>query len=668
MDLPFFSLFIFFPSSLFFSLSIMLYVGYVTPYRITLLVLLDMFCHFRYTKELNSKFAVWITRSILNKTTFKQTFSEPTLDDIITEIESFEASPELIEWTVHDIFTHLKRIQSPHRFQVFMNSLGSLIYNKEEEEENHSRDTLTVDGCSVFGMFIRQCKVEYESMPFSQLEDVQKAHAQYVSGLSGDTELIAETDHKIEGWISDYNVKEFLKWQAERIEKTGTTNIDTASLHQWLKKIEKHTPNIASIGQVRYLNYTRTKEYMNSLFSLHHSFDLSLVKGVQIQYALLNLGILEYKFGHQFNAISALKDASSAARANQDEYCLQEILFWTEMCRNGYAFDEHMNYSDKHLSNMKTLIVARNMLRQGAPCQDVFEGLYKSLMTTIMKDIDFMDRPQFLITSLAWLRYGNSALGKCYLNLANNSDDEHSSIEDIEKTVITQANMLYLSEETDKAIEVLSSFSNRFEKESDLLIGWRKAKALISNQQGAKRTFFQMCEEVEIPSLAMPTELDEYFEAIQSRFEKLVMEKEYDKAILLFDGMQKHAQKTDQTAQLCSIFILKAIYYMHIGMIETCEATLMKAIQSAKRCHDAKRYYYALIKLCETYSHRKEFDCVEKAVYILESIFPKVLLMKNKLLKTNLYETYHLVLKARKKIQIASQFEPEMTRFYGKRQ
>ena len=75
-----------------------------------------------------------------------------------------------------------------------------------------------------------------------------------------------------------------------------------------------------------------------------------------------------------------------------------------------------------------------------------------------MKDIDFMDRPQFLITSLAWLRYGknlegewpyelcsshvdigNSVIGHCYLNLTNNSDDEYSSIEDIEKTAVAEA-------------------------------------------------------------------------------------------------------------------------------------------------------------------------------------------------------------------------------------
>ncbi|GAA5803656.1 hypothetical protein HPULCUR_009139 [Helicostylum pulchrum] len=44
-----------------------------------------------------------------------------------------------------------------------------------------------------------------------------------------------------------------------------------------------------------------------------------------VQYALLNIGILEYRFGHLYNALSALNDALSSARFNKDEYCLQEV-------------------------------------------------------------------------------------------------------------------------------------------------------------------------------------------------------------------------------------------------------------------------------------------------------------------------------------------------------
>ncbi|OBZ89709.1 Anaphase-promoting complex subunit 5 [Choanephora cucurbitarum] len=620
----------------------MLHVGYVTPYRVTLLVLLDMFCHYRYTKELASKFVVFLTKSILNKTSFKQTCSEPTLQDIFAEINGFDSSPEIIEYIIHEIKDQLEKIQSPDRFQQFMK-----LYN--DDEEGPTEGALILDKLSVFGIFIRRCRVEYENMSFKQLEDVQRAHTQYLSGLSGDAEFTTGLDPKAEGWVSDYNVKEFLKWQAEKIQKTGTTNIDVKSLHQWLQKIEKDVPDMVNIGQVRYLNYTRTKEYTNSLSCLNASFDLSLVKGVEIQYALLNLGILEHKFGHQWNAISALKDAVSAARANQDEYCLQEIQFWNEICQNGYAFDKRMTYSDKHLSNMKTLILARNMLRDGQSHRDVLKELQKSLTTIIMKDIDFMDRPQFLITSLAWLRYGNSVIGHCYLNLTNNSDDEYSSIEDIEKTAVAEARALYFSGKTDKAIQLLSDFSNRYESESDLLVGWRQAKAYMSRRRGITRTFFQMDEETETSRLVPPSDIDEYFEAIQSLSNKLILEKEFERAECVYDGMQKYAQDTNQRSQVCNSLILKAIYYLHTDSIDSCKATLIRAMRSSRECHDAKTYYYATIKLCELYVCLNNPDLLEKAVYMLESIFPKVLLMKNRLLNTDLHSVYHQALERKKK-------------------
>jgi hypothetical protein len=54
-----------------------------------------------------------------------------------------------------------------------------------------------------------------------------------------------------------------------------------------------------------------------------------------------------------------------------------------------------------------------------------------------------MDRAQFLTTSLAWQRYGNNVLAKSFLDLANTSKDK--SIDDIEKTIITEANMVNIN-------------------------------------------------------------------------------------------------------------------------------------------------------------------------------------------------------------------------------
>lgn len=61
---------------------------------------------------------------------------------------------------------------------------------------------------------------------------------------------------------------------------TGTSNIHPTVLYNYLENIEPKVPHISNIRQVRYLNYIRTKEYVQSLSDLHTFFDLSISEGV----------------------------------------------------------------------------------------------------------------------------------------------------------------------------------------------------------------------------------------------------------------------------------------------------------------------------------------------------------------------------------------------------
>lgn len=68
------------------------------------------------------------------------------------------------------------------------------------------------------GMFIRRCRVEYASMEFGRLADIREAFHQYIHGQSGDSQFLTQ---KQATWVSVYNVKEFLKTQAEKIERNN---------------------------------------------------------------------------------------------------------------------------------------------------------------------------------------------------------------------------------------------------------------------------------------------------------------------------------------------------------------------------------------------------------------------------------------------------------------
>ncbi|KAK4517409.1 uncharacterized protein ATC70_000744 [Mucor velutinosus] len=616
----------------------MLQVGFITPYRIALLVLIDNFCKFSIHDSLLPKLAIYITKSILNEENIRKTCSEPSKKDIFSEISNWSDDRQVIETTLQFLENELTAIRTQHLLNVFMNALKPLLDSEPEDEH----DKLKLDKSSVMGLFVRKCRIEYATLPFDQLQHIFQAYQQFLDGVAGDTEFANQdiTTH----WISDYNVAAFLRYQAETIERTGTTNISPSVLHTYLDKFEKQVPPINILRQVRYLNYTRTKEYIQSLSHLHLSIDMSLDKGVNVQYALLHLGIMEYKFGHSFNALSALNDALSSARSNKDELCLQEVQFWIEVCRKNHPFNEFSSYTDDYLNNLKTLTRARNLLRTGEPCRYVFELLYKSLIHIIMNDIQHMDRAQFLTTSLTWHRYGNSVLAKSYLDLANASNDK--SLDDIEKTIITEANMLQASGNLDQAINVLDLFTKRYQSESDFLMGWRQTKARIARQMERKRKFNLIEHQNDLLQLTIPPDSEEYFIACHDHAYQLMLKKEFERALLILDEVHDFIQKTDRTSQLGDNLILQATIHLKLSTPSTAIPLLTQAIKVAKSSFDAKNYYRATIKLAEAYLRLNQSVVVEKSIFMLESIFPKVLIMKSKHLESDLYLTYAKALDA----------------------
>lgn len=68
------------------------------------------------------------------------------------------------------------------------------------------------------GMFLRRCRVEYALLPFDRLADIREAFHQYILGQSGDSQFLTQEQST---WVSVYNVKEFLKSQAEKIERNN---------------------------------------------------------------------------------------------------------------------------------------------------------------------------------------------------------------------------------------------------------------------------------------------------------------------------------------------------------------------------------------------------------------------------------------------------------------
>ena len=81
---------------------------------------------------------------------------------------------------------------------------------------------------------------------------------------------------------------------------------------------------------LRFLDAWRSGDYPSSFDSLHQYFDYTMHNRDRTfyQYALLNLAILHADFGCCSEALSAMHEAISTARENNDMGCLNYSLSW----------------------------------------------------------------------------------------------------------------------------------------------------------------------------------------------------------------------------------------------------------------------------------------------------------------------------------------------------
>ncbi|KAI7903687.1 anaphase-promoting complex subunit 5-domain-containing protein [Cokeromyces recurvatus] len=610
----------------------MLRVGYLTPYKCILLLLIQMLIKYDYPRHLGLRIVKFITSSILNEEKCKEECSEPSFTEVLEQIKNFCTFEE--EYLLMDLKNELETMDNPHNIDSFIKDFKH-VFNMTCISEFK----ITISKSSILGIFIRQSLLDYTGRSSLQLaEDIQKALRDYIQ-------------HKPASWISDHNTKLFLNHQAERLETTGQCCFDPKALHKFLEDVQKELPNLlATIEHVRYLNYLRTREYSQALFHLHNSFDISLTEGVEMQYALLNLGILEYKFGHISSAIPALNEALTVARLNNDDYCLQEVQYWIEVCnnqnKNDLSFIE--KEADKYIYNLTQLSHVRQKLKNGGDFQDIIDSLNQTLSRIIENDIEYMNRSQFLTTCLAWKKYGSSILAETYLKLTKKMGED--SVEDIEKTILTEAAMLESSGDSQKALAIIDNFINKYPNESDFLVDWKQARAhLIHLIQNKKREFDRLMLtennvekniiELDEPFISSSIKTEDCFKWYHDKAYYLILENELSQALELLIYLKNQIRETNNN-YLGTNLILQATVHIAKQVPEEAIPYLREAMEISKDTFDTQTYYKATITLAYVYV----FSAPDKSLWMLEHIFPKVLSMKSKALTLELYYLYAVVL------------------------
>ncbi|KAI8885041.1 hypothetical protein K501DRAFT_216369 [Backusella circina FSU 941] len=612
----------------------MLKVGYLTPFRILLLLLIRKFCTYDCPTDLISQLVVFIIKNILNGEKIKSTCSELSFQDFLHSIQNFNSDKSLIQSFQNVVLDDIKGINTPHHLVEFMTSLPELM----QEPELNGGDRVVLDKASVFGMFVRACIVEYDVLASDYLSDIYHAYQAYISRPEDDIEQDGAGDKII--WMSDYNINAFLREQSENLERAGSCKITPSQLHGFLTRIERYAhADSSSISQLRqvvvlYLNYMRTNEYLQSALDLHLFSDSSLNNNTEIHHTLLNLAIMEYKFGHYYKALSMLKDALTSARENKDERCLQEIQFWTEKCGKKQSSDEKDSYVDDYLNNMKLLTHTCDLIHEGGSSNEVFESLYRSLANINIKRIENMTHVHYLIHSLAWRRYGNNIMAKHYLELATSCCN--GNVSDIEKMIVLASDLYFTEGDSKRALEILDTFSKNYPDESETLLGWRQAKTNILGQI-ENRKWLSESSEIMLTSTDTKDYIDTMHEIAVPR---LIENLDFKTALVLLEEIHGFAIKSNQNSKLGCNLMLQGEAHLRMNYLQSAKEILTEAMKTSRAASDAKVYYGACILLSEAFIRSEDSELLKKAIFILEQIFPKVLVLKSKQIQSDLYFTY----------------------------
>ncbi|KAI8085067.1 anaphase-promoting complex subunit 5-domain-containing protein [Halteromyces radiatus] len=680
---------------------------FITPFKIVLTSMIYEFCHFQmFPTAIVPKAVTYMVQTLLE---YKDAYQEPSLQDVYRAILTFDDPPNNIGAGVLKSFQKkLLDIKHPDELTHFMNRLESVLVEKVDET---GEDVTVLDAGSVFGMFVRRCRIEYFQASIDQVTEIFEIYRGYVTQTADDRQLdrmlmnekygrdVSDSNkkrkwmdtstptgsledigsssistrsshkakdplhlndsYKLGGWLSDTQMDNFLNHQAELIEKTGTSDIPPASLHRYLDYLQKHAPDLAKIHQVRFLNYIRTADYEGAVSCLHMYFDYCFLprETPMYHYALLNLGVLEAKFGHTRQSLYALEEAVKVAREHQDEECLNEIQSWIYFVK-GSLDDQHLLVDTLEIADNDTpnnmdnsiyfksiykLSQVQDMVQHGDLPYKVFETLFQCNIQPSIHGIGYLSLPYNMIKYMTWKHYGNSVLADTFIKMA--LKEHEGTAEDKRKLCILTANMSFSVGDHEKAIDILLKFAEEYPDQTAMSLEWKQAYNRIHDYMNQNNALEDSVEgQINQLNLLQPGKRQTYLEALHEQAETCVAQEDYETALHILEETHRAFKETDHASLSAKNLILRAQIYIDNEQVETAINLLQESLTICKKAHDAFNYYCTTIKLANGYLLLS--NDTEKALYLLECCIPNVMILGSPPLIDEMNSVYNKALKS----------------------
>lgn len=199
----------------------------------------------------------------------------------------------------------------------------------------------------IVGLYLRRVHVTLDKMTFPELMMLYKNIKTYYEkgvralAISPDSTIGLNDSHESRlfskekglGKWSNKQAELFVAQQSAFIQNNETMALNPIDMHSRLQEITTDNPLYTQAHFLSYMNSVRTRDFLNSLDSLHRAFDRSTTKINSsetrgFQYSSLNLAIMHTQFGHTNEALSSLRECIMLGQESGDRVCLQLAQSW----------------------------------------------------------------------------------------------------------------------------------------------------------------------------------------------------------------------------------------------------------------------------------------------------------------------------------------------------
>ncbi|GAB5366343.1 hypothetical protein AAMO2058_001135900 [Amorphochlora amoebiformis] len=296
-----------------------------TPLSVSVCFLIQDYLNKRFESEETrewDEYCYKLALYLIDQMNDDSSIHEKTLAQLQKDLES-KGIPEASSY----LNDRLVGISSPDAlFDTFL-EFEDLLWRDE------TADLRRVDPISFFGLYLRKVIIANKTTLFDGHSRLYEQITNY------------RDDYKASYPVSTDKMEQYTHRRALDLEKRIKAIGSCEEVEKEISSLLTLNPGLHQAQFLRYVNYMQHKEYAKALDSLHRYFDYhgshiinsnpTEQSNNPLQYAVLNLALLQYEFHHYSHAAQALLEAIRMAQLDNDHVCLvHALVLYADICHH----------------------------------------------------------------------------------------------------------------------------------------------------------------------------------------------------------------------------------------------------------------------------------------------------------------------------------------------